>query len=296
MDAYFNPKHVEEMFGPYNPLTFSSEGGTLLTTVHKGILSRSYVAHGDPSKSGANFGYAVAHVEGPDKNGLMHVVFDQIGAWKAEDFPETDYEEGHRIDYLFIEDEWKKKVNAFVPDVVTFDQFSSVSLIAHLREHVQKSQLPKRVMISERTATAPLNWSMAETFKTALNLKLVHAPFDELAYQELIFLQDLGNKKVDHPSSGPVQTSDIYDCMANIIYMLIGDELRGYIAGELSNPLGGTAQGGMPLKVDQTADEQMIEKFRAFGRPNPRGRGGQSQGRGITRRPRETPRSGSRWV
>lgn len=295
MDAYFNAKHVEEMFGPYNPETFTSEGGHPLKPVNRGVLSRTYRMHGDPSKTNDNFGYAVAHVEGPDANGLLHVVFDQIGAWKAEDFPEQEYDEGHRIDYLYIEEEWKSKVEAFVPEVVTFDQYSSVSLIAHLREHVQRKQLPRRVQISEVTATAPLNWKMAETMKMALNLKLVHAPFDELAYQEFIFLQDLGTNKVDHPSSGPVQTKDIYDSMANIVYAFIGDELQGYIAGELSAGLEAAVPGGLPQAMDGDRDD-LSERFSDFGRPNARGREYVSPARGTVRSGRDVPSSGSRWV
>ena len=67
-DAYLDPVKVSEMFQPWN--------GRDLIESDSGLLSVRYVAHADPSQSNANFGLAIAHVEGPDEDGLMHVVYD----------------------------------------------------------------------------------------------------------------------------------------------------------------------------------------------------------------------------
>lgn len=110
---------------------------------------------------------------------------------------------------------------------------NSVNTIQRLRRYVTTRSLPKRTTLYERTATGPLNWKTFETFKTALNMGLVHAPYHELADLELRFLQDLGGK-VEKPTSGPVQTKDIADCYHSHMevltehgWMLIKDVPRG---------------------------------------------------------------------
>lgn len=110
---------------------------------------------------------------------------------------------------------------------------NSVGTIQRLQKYALRSQLPKRVTVYERTATGPLNWKTYETFKTALNMGLLHGPYFELAELELTFLQDLGGK-VEHPTSGPVQTKDVADCYHSCMevlteqgWMLIKDVPRG---------------------------------------------------------------------
>jgi hypothetical protein len=287
LDAYLNPDQVREAFGRW--------GDREIVQEERGIHNREYVAHGDPSSSGANFGYAIGHAEGPDERGLRHVVFDQIGAWKPQDFPD------HRIDYVYIKDQWVEKIKAFVPTSVSFDQFSSAPIIAFLRQDVEAANLWRRVEIFEKTATKAENWKVAETFKTALNLGLVHAPYDELAYHELIFLQDMGNHSVDKPSSGPVQTKDIYDCLSIVTYLLIGDELSAYIGSALGEPPSFAAPGGLPKHTNFTGQDrdEVIESLRGFGKPTPRGRGGVSPERGghwPTRQQKDGRRGwGSNW-
>jgi hypothetical protein len=63
-DAYLRKDQVAAIFAPW-------QGQTLETREH-GVLSCRYVAHADPSRSGANFGLAVGHAETVD--GLTHVV------------------------------------------------------------------------------------------------------------------------------------------------------------------------------------------------------------------------------
>lgn len=125
---------------------------------------------------------------------------------------------------------------------------------------------PKAVTIFERTATKALNWEVAETFKTALNMKLIHAPYFELAEQECLFLQDMGNGRVDKPSSGPVQTKDVFDSMAAVVHELIGQHLTSMLGRQLGDlHMRGSAQGGMPVAGrTMDPDQEVIRQFQEF--------------------------------
>jgi hypothetical protein len=288
-DAYLNPERVDAMFGPWN--------GKPLSMQARGLLSRTYAAHGDPSKSGANFGFAIAHTEGPDARGLMHVVFDVIHAWRPGDFEPDGEGMLPQVDYLVIGEDLKGYIRAFMPETLTFDQFNSVQTIQSLKSFVVQAQLPKRVSIWERTATYEQNWKVAEVFKAALNMGLVHAPDHELGREELKFLQEK-NRRVDHPTSGPVQTKDVADCLMICTYALIGSQMATYIKDALGGGLRGASQeGGFPLstqqKAQQAVDGRGGQGGKAAGGGPARGRGLPIQGtqrgprhRGIPRRRR----------
>lgn len=264
LDAYLNPDKVTAIWEPYN--------GQPLKMGGRGNLATTYRAHGDPSKSGAGFGFSIAHIAGFDERNLPHVVFDEITAWLPENY------EGHEVDYEVIQNDLCDYLDRYMPAEMTFDQFNSVSTIQALQRHAQRRQYPKRVQIYERTATGPLNWKTYETFKTALNLGLVHAPYFELADLELTFLQDLGGR-VEHPTSGPVKTKDVADTMAIVVYELIGDQMSAFIGQSLSNvPLGASAQGGMDPY--QNTREETHQALSAFGR----GRSGAGMGAARRRR------------
>jgi hypothetical protein len=246
MDAYLNPNRISEMWDDN------------LTYTDRGALAINYRAHGDPSKSGAQFGWAIGHVDRRDERGLPHVVFDIVHRWDPADY------EDHNIDYDEIGTELEDYIDRFQPTEVTFDQFNSVSTIQRLRRYVAGRRYPKRIQIYERTATGPLNWKTYETFKTALGLGLIHAPFHEWANQELTFLQDKGGK-VEPPDSGPVQTKDVADCLAIVTYELIGDELAVMLGQQFSEvKLSPSAPGGMDAYKEQRPQEH--EALSAFAR------------------------------
>jgi hypothetical protein len=276
-DAYLNEARVDDIFKPWL-------GRTLEMQTQRSSLSVDYKMHGDPSKSGANFGLSIAHVE-QGEDGWDHVVFDHISAWRPSDFDQNRYE----IDYAVVEQELKAYVDAFVPVEVSFDQFNSVHSIQELRRHVREQRHPKNVSVFERTATRALNWEVAETFKTSLGLGLVHAPYFELAEQELKFLQDIGGK-VAHQTSGPVQTKDVADTMMILVHALIGDQMKARAAGELAS---------LPLRMSQPAGQSAapsgphaeLSSFARGSRPeaprNPaRGRHLDARGRGAASRRR----------
>lgn len=255
LDAYLDLDQVEEVFGPWD--------GRELEMTDRGILSVPYIAHGDPSVSGANFGFAIAHAEGPDQDGLLHVVFDLIHNWSPSDFPES------RIDYLKVQEDIQGFIDRFVPVELTFDQFNSVSLIQRLQSYVGHQHYPRRVEIYERTATHAENWKVAETFKTAINMGLVHAPHHDLGKQELKFLQKTGPSRVDHPTMGPVQTKDVADAMMQVTHALIGDQITAYLE-RLGAPIRGD-QG--PGAFSQRVVDPDEDVFRSLGRSGLHGRG-----------------------
>lgn len=264
LDAYLNEEKVKGMWAPYE--------GRVLEQQTQGRLNVVYRAHGDPSKSGAGFGYAIAHIDRYDDNGLPHVVFDKIHSWNPADFPNNE------IDYLAIEQDLQKDLDAFMPSELTFDQFNSVATIQSLRRYVAKKARAKQTVVYERTATGPLNWKTYETFKTALYMGLIHGPYHELADLELRFLQDLGGK-VEHPTSGPVQTKDIADAIAIVVYELIGEQMSAFLGKSLGElPLAASVRGGMdPHQAQQAAE--VASQLSGFGRARGRSMPGQRRRR-----------------
>lgn len=238
LDAYLNTAKIDEMFSPWEGRD-PKFGRPELSMQARGLLYLDYTAHGDPAAVNCRFGFAVAHVEpaapdeynGPGNPPLDHVVFDLVHFWDPADF------EGHIIDYDEVRD-WifENVVTRFQPGEVTFDQWNSVASVQALQKLVRGAHLQKNVMVYERTATAPLNWTTYETFKTALNMGFVHCPLHGELRDELKFLQKPeGQQKVLPPESGPVQTKDIADCAAIVTARLLGEQMKAYLAKDLRN-------------------------------------------------------------
>lgn len=240
--AYLDRNKIEAMFGPYK--------GNMLTIQTRGLLSITYKGHGDPAKVNDNFGFAIAHTEPGDAktNGLPYVVFDVIHHWRPQDFEDST------IDYLIIQEQMERYLDAFIIDELTFDQWNSVMTIGSLNKYVQDKGFPKRISVYEKTATRPLNWKRAEVFKSALNMGLLFAPMlaadgsvsehSEMAELELRFLEET-NGRVDHPSSGPVQHNDIADAMFECVYALIGEKMSAFLGQSLGTAgVSGSSAGG----------------------------------------------------
>lgn len=278
MDAYLNEEKVRQIFAPWQERN-ALFGGPLLGMQARGRLSIDYVAHGDPSKSNANFGLALAHAEaGPD--GRLHVVFDKIHHFEPQNF------EDHIIDYDEVENWiWDNLLAPFMPSMMTFDQFNSPQIIQRLGKRSRHSGLPKTTMVSEETATRQHNWKRAEIFKTAVNMGWVHAPYYEQAELELRFLQEK-NGVVDHPDSGPVQKKDVADAMMECVMKLIGDQIVS-MRSELGSmrPTGAMQGGtepfpGMSRPDMSSTDRSIMEQLGGFGRARGARPDGMGRGRG----------------
>lgn len=281
IDAYLNADKVTAMFREWN--------GRLLTMQDKGNLIYTYKAHSDPSKSNANFATAIAHPEYDDE-GNVHCVFDFIHHFDPADFPD------HTIDYDEVEQFIWGKIKAFVPEVWTFDQWNSASMIQRLQKKVREQNFPKNVQVYEETATAAHNWKRAENFKTALNMGWVHAPYYEQAELELKFLQEK-NGKVEKPSMGPIQTKDVADCIMECVHFIVGEQVNAFMAGDLSafRPGGAMAGGITPFPgMSQQDNSDPMALLASFSRSRGGGREsgyGMAPGRRQALRPRRQHRA-----
>jgi hypothetical protein len=262
LDAYLNEVKVMEIFDPwadrpehYGPPEIRMQEGGLLTVSYKG--------HADPSKVNDKFGIAVAHAE-YDVDGRAHCVFDLLHHFDPADF------DGGIIDYEVVDDWiWDSIITKFYPDEFTFDQYNSTSSIQKLQKRIRNQHsMPKRPQVFEKTTTRQYDWTVKENSKAAINLGLVHAPYNERAELELRFLQ-LVNNRVDHPTSGPVQTKDIADAMTECIHVLIGEQVNNFVHGDLSGLRpGGAQQGGIdPFPgMRPTNEDEAMEAMSGFGR------------------------------
>ncbi|AON96993.1 terminase [Mycobacterium phage Tonenili] len=220
-DAYLDENKVDQMFLPpgwRDPLVPQD----------RGRFSIAYRAHADPSRTNANFGFCIAHLEDapPDEHGYIwpHVIIDVLKVWKPEDFPE------HTLDYVQVTEELDAYLTRF-PTIkkMSYDQFNSAGLISH-----QKRSFPN-IRILQQTFTEQQNQDRFEKFKSALNLGWVHSYRDDFAEDgqsllelELKFLQEKisGSKiKVDKQDIGPVQTKDLADCVMVVVTDLLHDSL-----------------------------------------------------------------------
>lgn len=244
LDAYLNPEKVEQIFQPW--LTRPEHyGPSLLAPQTGGLLAIAYKGHGDPAKVNDKFGIAVAHAE-YDSEGRAHCVFDLLKHFDPADFPDGI------IVYEEIDDWiWENIVLRFYPEEFTFDQYNSTSSIQRLQKKIRNHQMPKRVQVFEKTTTRPYDWKVKENSKAAINLGLVHAPPTtsgesyERAELELRFLQKMPGDKVDHPSSGPVQSKDIADAMTECIHVLIGEQVNNFVHSDMAMTPQAMAQGGI---------------------------------------------------
>lgn len=275
LDAYLNTLKVQRMFEPWEgrPLAYGPPELVMQTMGSPVIV---YKCHGDPSLSNANFGFAIAHgeqvVEQREVDGklvnvpVLHCVFDLITHWSPMDFPDNV------VDYDHIEEAMWSYVLNFLPGEMTFDQWNSASTIQRLQKRTRDQQRllkGKNVQIFEKTATSEYNWSRCETFKTALNMGWVHAPYYEQADLELRFLQlknANGRPKVDKPDMGPVQTKDVADCLMECVMTIIGEQVNNFLHEGLSMSPRGAVMGGSDPFPGMRENDDPISQMSGFGR------------------------------
>jgi hypothetical protein len=239
VSAYLRPADVDTIFASWR--------GQPLTMRGSGTMAHEYVAHGDPSRVNANFALVVAHPETEPETGQRHVIVDLIHVWRPSDYP------NHTIDYRQVTQEIKDLLIAFPLDSFTFTQFNSAGLLDELQHFVRTDpRVQRRPAVSFRHATAPSNLATAESFKTAVLRGLVHAPQHELAESEVRNLEER-NGRVGHPSRGPVQTSDIADCLMAVTSQLLGDGAGRNTIQDLAN-IGLTGSHRPDADADRVTD------------------------------------------
>lgn len=259
--SYLNEQKVAEIFEPWagRPEKY---GPPEITTQTQGLLIHTYKGHADPSKVNDKFGYALAHSEF-DSEGRAHCVFDLLGHFDPADFPD------HIIDYEEVDDFlWENVIKKFMPEEFTYDQYNSVASIQRLQKKIRNTSMPKHVSVFEKTATRPYDWQVKENTKAAINLGLVHAPYNERALLELRFLQ-LVNGRVDHPSSGPVQSKDIADCICECTHVLIGEQTQNFLHSDLNSLRPGMNTMGEPfpgMTRGNESDRETLSALSGFSR------------------------------
>jgi hypothetical protein len=255
-DSFLNPFKVEEMYDQVRNLSVLDKK---LENREMGTIEHVYKAHGDPSSTGANFGFAIAHVEMIEEKHPItedviqapHVVFDLIDAFYPDDF------ENDTIDWLEIMPVFIEYINHFRPYEFTFDQFDSSAPIQMLQAEAQRMGA-WGTNIFVKTATPGVNRQRALNFKAALNLGRVHAPSPPTSYtgrnslalsmNELKFLVEK-HGRIEKQDFGPVQTKDIADCIMECVDALIGESLMADMA-LLGQHMVTGAPGGYPLNSD----------------------------------------------
>jgi hypothetical protein len=253
LDAYLNSERVADIFRPWD--------GRVLTPTERGRLSTRYKAHGDPASVDCRFGFALGHVETVereevDENGEVrvvrqdHVVFDVLDKWEAGDWADrrihysVDDTRDENDDGLTVEADIWDYIERFQPDECSFDQWNSIGSVERLSSRARRAKLPKTTTVYVRDSTAQLDWKRWEAFKVAVNMGLIHAPcYDahgepleaaEIAELELRFLTSPKPGRVDHPATGTVTTKDIGDCMQEVVWYLIGDQMTAYLGKDLA--------------------------------------------------------------
>lgn len=273
LSAYLSSEFVDRVFAPYD--------GRDLFRQTSGNLATRYAAHGDPSLSGANFGFVIAHLE-HDENNMPHVVGDVVHHWEPSNFPDGI------IDYQEIEDQILAYIKQFRIETLTFDQWNSAGSIQRLQTRADAAGLPYRTKVFKRDTNATYNWDSYEILKTAIGHDLVHLPGDDkLARAELEALQ-LERGKVTAPTTGPVRTKDIADSLANVVYTLIGENADA-LFDRLANLSPRVSNPGVPT---QSRNQQIAEMFSRAGR---RGHEGPGARRGDRHDPARGRLSGTRF-
>jgi hypothetical protein len=266
-DAYLNEIMVDRMFE--RPWWRDD-----VVKQDKGKFSIVYRAHGDPSRTNANFGFAIGHIEdapcdgcGWDPNNLPrnappqlkydhnckkggrvlpHVIFDKLHVWKPENFVD------HTVNYVTVGRDIDSLLRKW-PSIskMTYDQYAAFGLVDQQRlDHPQ-------MHIFEKTFTVQENQRRFERFKAAINLGLVHAYKDDffddgmsLLEQELKFLQEK-NGKVDRQEIGPVTTKDLADCVMVVAVDLLEDHLERWYKGRTRASFGSTNTAGLKSGREQ---------------------------------------------
>ncbi|WP_267716598.1 hypothetical protein [Streptomyces sp. CoH17] len=242
LDAYLDPEKVDQIFEPF-------WGGRTLEQTDRGIMKFVYHGHVDPSKTNANFAFAVGHLEQapePDEYGYLwpHVIFDKLHVYKPGDYAD------HTVDYVGIGEDLDDLLHWFpTMERFSFDQWNSQGFIASL-----KKKYGQRTRVNLANFSHKRNQDVAEKFKAAINLGWVHAYKDtffndgegSLLEQELKFLQEV-NGKVQKQSVGPVTTKDLADCVMEVTVRLLAEALEKWQKELLSNLTPGVGlQSGYP--------------------------------------------------
>lgn len=243
--AFFIRDYVLAIAEPFN--------GRVLEVQEKGVRSRRYFCHVDLSARRDNTGLVIAHPEGEDDPASLEVVVDRVEYWEPRQFADGEIHMrtlgtifGHRLDAFPTMELW------------TFDSFNSLGFMQDLRDHAHERRLHTRV--EEFSPGRQEGRDLAEQLRVLIHEGRLHAPFNQLLIDELLYLQDLGDR-VDHPATGPVITNDIYTCLVGVVAGIIKS------ARDPGRRLSEVGLRASQWPVTQ-ADQQIFDRLGASRRPS----------------------------
>lgn len=210
--AFLDERHVQRAFEmtTTGPLVEQAEGR----------LDTIYAMHIDPARRNARFAAVIAHrVQNGNDHGMPHLHIDRIMIWDARHFT------GGEIDQYAVVEQLLHYIKTFCISTITVDQYDAPLITQYLEARTGQLRLGWRITTQEVPATAARNWHQATRFQEALSLGLIHSYPHDLAKQELLHLQLLGQTKVGPPTAGAITTGDIADYFFALTDQLIGDDL-----------------------------------------------------------------------
>lgn len=173
----------------------------------------------DPALSDNGYAMCMAHLE-RDDNMRPIVVIDQWKKWSVDD---PEFENYDFIDIEFIDNYVLGLTRNFKVSMIAYDQFESGASI---------QKFIKMGINAVRTRfTRAYNMTIYKTLRAAIYDKRVSLLFNEDGINELIHLQEKKiNKrefKVQAALSGDVTTDDMADVLANVVQIVLENEMTG---------------------------------------------------------------------
>lgn len=185
-------------------------------------------AHADPGLKKDSFGFAVGHPM-RTQAGVVAVI-DLVVEWAPKD-------QGRGVVWPVSYEDVER---------VIWDVHKARNIRRLTTDHWQQAGLVQR-MYSKGVVTQEIHFSgetqlmMYQTARQMFNAGRVILPKDaEKALKELIHIQLLRGKKIDHPRKNPDETpgsKDLADCIVSVIYQCAEEERLFMSGGAMKNPV-----------------------------------------------------------
>ena len=204
----------------------------------------------DPALSGNGYALCMAHME-RDDNARPIVVIDQWKKWTTDD---PEFENYDFVDIEYIDNYVLNLTKNFKVAMIAYDQFESASSIQKFRKmgiNALKTQF-----------TRSYNMIIYKALRSAIYDHKVSLLNNEDGINELIYLQEKKvNKRqfqVQAATSGDVTTDDLADVLANVVYLVLENELSG--SSITSASVAGIGSGQVVTGKVQSQREYMIRQ------------------------------------
>jgi len=173
----------------------------------------------DPALSGNGYAMCMAHLE-RDENARPIVVVDKWRKWTIDD---PEFENQDFVDIEYIDNYVLDLTKNFKVAMIAYDQFESAASIQKFK---------KLGINAVRTQfTRAYNMVIYKALRAMIYERRVSLLHNEEGLNELVHLQekriDKRQFKVQAPTSGDITTDDLADVLANVVNIVITNELSG---------------------------------------------------------------------